>query len=664
MSNVDTILNWANAQVGKTSFYKKSIGTYVNSWRQCQAFVATAYNQVFGYDSKPTAADACKAWKIAGTENDLKPPAGAAVYFKSSSSAGHVGISTGDGYFINAGGKTIKKEKLTKSSYSGYRGWGWNGNHKLSGTWGGASFNTTILPSKTVQAEYTGYCACSKCCYPYSGGITASGEKLDPKKRTCAAPKSLMGKYIKVVGTGTSMDGKVFKCNDTGGAIKINNGVYRFDLYFPEHKDALTFGRRKGNGVKALIYDSNPEVAGGGGGSTSHSNETSEPQRVVQNITVNTNNLNLHSETTNNVTIQDGATLAIVHNNQLQVPPLKSGVTWETEIKGSPSKLTFTVLKSNGLNFQEGDAVLFQWNGYKIFLGYVFSKQRTKNGEIKVTAYDQLRYFKNKHTYVWDNANLENALKTICKDFGLKYKGYSALYDLVARNQEEKIKMYDFYKTSANHPKTISFKSFALTADKETLFDVINKCLNQEAIYKNALYIVYDCYGQICYSTPHEMMVNNWVNLNTAEDFDYTSSIDEGTYNRVIVTWTGDDGKEQNSQFIDVMGKNYPTSSDRVGVLQYIEDLGNIKSNTALGSTPQEVCRNLAKHLSKKTRKVQIKGFIGEPYIRAGCMLPVYLNFGDTLFLSWMVVDKVKHTFDDKQHKMDLTLLGGGEFVS
>ena len=45
----------------------------------------------------------------------------------------------------------------------------------------------------------------------------------------------------------------------------------------------------------------------------------------------------------------------------------------------------------------------FRFNGANVFYGYVFKKSRSDNRLIKVTAYDQLRYFKNKDTISYVN---------------------------------------------------------------------------------------------------------------------------------------------------------------------------------------------------------------------------------------------------------------------
>lgn len=79
------------------------------------------------------------------------------------------------------------------------------------------------------------------------GPIAANGEVLDYTKRTCAAPPEIaFNTNIKVLDTGTTEDGNIYRVNDRGGAIKIENGVYHFDLLMKDKDAAYGFGKQTG----------------------------------------------------------------------------------------------------------------------------------------------------------------------------------------------------------------------------------------------------------------------------------------------------------------------------------------------------------------------------------------------------------------------------------
>ena len=111
-----------------------------------------------------------------------------------------------------------------------------------------SSKSTGILNGKKVKALYTAY-------YPSNsklegGYYDCKGKRLDPSKYTCAAPKSIKyGTQIQVLGTKTSRDKKVHKVNDRGGAIKVVNGVYHFDILMKTKAQCNKFGKRSGYAI-------------------------------------------------------------------------------------------------------------------------------------------------------------------------------------------------------------------------------------------------------------------------------------------------------------------------------------------------------------------------------------------------------------------------------
>ena len=123
--------------------------------------------------------------------------------------------------------------------------------------------STTVTGGKEVNAEFTAY-------YPANdsmqgGFLDAMGNKLDPNKLTCAAPKSVPFKTkIQVKNTGTDRDNLVYTCTDRGGAIVIDsNGVYHIDLLMKDKKTALAFGRRKGKALIGVEVSETPSTSNG-----------------------------------------------------------------------------------------------------------------------------------------------------------------------------------------------------------------------------------------------------------------------------------------------------------------------------------------------------------------------------------------------------------------
>ena len=101
------------------------------------------------------------------------------------------------------------------------------------------------------------------------------------------------------------------------------------------------------------------------------------------------------------------------------IPIVEEGIEWSTERRSTPGKLTFSLVKDEVINFQEGAAVRLKVDGKPVFFGFVFTKKRDKNQIITVTAYDQLRYLNNKDTYVYENKTASQLVQMIAADFSL-----------------------------------------------------------------------------------------------------------------------------------------------------------------------------------------------------------------------------------------------------
>ena len=111
--------------------------------------------------------------------------------------------------------------------------------------------------------------------------------------------------------------------------------------------------------------------------------------------------------------------IAIKHNGEVFEPCVEDGVQIEWDRHGSAGKMTFTTMAVK--SFLEGDPVAFYYDGKCIFKGYVFTKKRNKSlPVITVTCYDQLRYLKNKFSYVFTEKTAAQIIKSLCNDFNLE----------------------------------------------------------------------------------------------------------------------------------------------------------------------------------------------------------------------------------------------------
>lgn len=321
--------------------------------------------------------------------------------------------------------------------------------------------------------------------------------------------------------------------------------------------------------------------------------------------------------------MNNNAEILIQSGNNVQLPIIQDDISWETERKGVPGKLTFKVVKDNIIGFTWGNPVRFTYNGVNVFYGFVFSKKRTKDGIITATCYDQLRYFKNKDTYVYKNKTASEVVNMLASDFLLNTGTIEDTYYRIPERVE----------------------------DNKTLFDIVQNALDLELQNKKEMYVLYDDFGKITLKNIERMKLGLVIDEETGENFDYTSTIDENTYNKIKLIYDNNKtGKRE--VYIAQDGENI----NNWGILQYFE---KINENT----NGQAKADALLQLYNTHQRKLKITNAIGDVRVRGGSCIIVQMFLGDMKVQNFMVVDKVKHTFKNGEHFMDLTLIGG-EFVS
>ncbi len=315
--------------------------------------------------------------------------------------------------------------------------------------------------------------------------------------------------------------------------------------------------------------------------------------------------------------------LLIQHGDKVFIPVVQEGITWSTERKGCPGELKFKVVKDDVISFTEGDAVRLKVNGQNVFYGFIFKKQRDKEQIISVTAYDQLRYLKNKDTIVYENKTAGELIQMIAKD----------------------------YMMQTGTIEDTGFKIKSRVEENTSLFDMIQNALDMTLENQKYMYVMYDDFGKIALKGLDNMRLNLLIDEETGENFDYTSSIDSNTYNKVKLTY---DNEKTGTREVYVAQDS--ENMNAWGVLQYFDTLQEGENGKAKADA-------LLSLYNKKTRNLTIKNAFGDVRVRAGSMIVVMMDLGDMKLKNLMLVEKCKHEFKESQHLMTLTLRGG-EFVA
>ncbi len=326
---------------------------------------------------------------------------------------------------------------------------------------------------------------------------------------------------------------------------------------------------------------------------------------------------------TSNKLPKGNVTVMVQNGNKYFQVPVKEGmkITWER--KGTPGQLTFTAKYEKSYKIVEGNAVTVTVDGTKMFFGFVFTRKMSKDGWMEFTAYDQLRYLKNKDTMIYKKKRADEVVRKIAARFAMKCG------------------------TLANTGCRVS-----AVEDNTTLFDMIQNALDQTLMTNGKIYVLYDKVGKLTLSEVSKMKVNAClVNAETGEDFTYQTSIDNEVYNQIKLIYENKDTKKKKGTY-DIYMAKHSKNINKWGVLQYIEkidspDVGKLKAKVLL------------KLYNRKQKSLTITGVIGNTKVRGGSLVPVILDLKDMKVANYMIVEKVTHEFSNRYHKMDLVVSGG-----
>lgn len=311
--------------------------------------------------------------------------------------------------------------------------------------------------------------------------------------------------------------------------------------------------------------------------------------------------------------------LIIQNGNTIYYPVVEGSVTWDVDRFGTPGKLAFNVMNDEGLDIQEGNAVRFKAYGEPVFYGFIF-KIKGDDERLSITAYDQLRYLKNKDTIVYKALTADGLVRRIATEFNLQVGTLAGTGYVIPPRIE----------------------------DNQTLIDMIKNALDLTLRNTSKLYVLYDTFGKITLTDIDTMRLDLMLDQDTTGDFDFDSSIDSNTYNRIKLVRPNEETGVR-----DVYLAQDTSNINKWGILQYYETLQEGENGKAKADA-------LLKLYNQRDRVYTADKVLGDLRVRGGSSLIVQLRIGALAIKNYMVVDSVRHTFADNEHFMNLKLRGGG----
>jgi len=316
-------------------------------------------------------------------------------------------------------------------------------------------------------------------------------------------------------------------------------------------------------------------------------------------------------------------TIQTRHNTY--TPIIAGNITLESARAGTPGKLSFRVIKDEIIGvrgFHEGENVRLTLDGVTLFAGFVFTKRRNHGGIITVTAYDQIRYLKNRDTYAYENITASDLLRQIAGDWGL---------------------------TTGNIEHT-GYILPSRTENGRPLLDMLQTALDITEEQTEERFVLYDDAGRLSLSHAKNMELDTLIHEGSISDFDYSSTIDRDAYSAVRLFRQG--SREGETIFYEARRDDLRR---RWGALRHYARLTE-------DTDGQKTAEALMRKGGRKTRRLRILDAVGDLRVRGGSMLPVQLYVGDLNLGQMFHVERVIHRFSESSHLMEL-ILTGGDFV-
>ncbi|MCD9026054.1 XkdQ/YqbQ family protein [Cohnella silvisoli] len=303
------------------------------------------------------------------------------------------------------------------------------------------------------------------------------------------------------------------------------------------------------------------------------------------------------------------------------ISDIVSDMEWQTTRIGKAGSLNFTLIdgglyENASFAINNGDIIRVRLDGTNVFYGYVFEISFSADEDVKIKAYDQIRYLMASNTYLFAGKTATEIIKTIASEFKLKI---GTLVDT-------------------------KYKIPSLVADGQKLLDTMCKALDLTLINGGGNYYLFDDFGVLALKNVNQPLPDFYIgDESLMTDYDYMQSIDSDTYNRVKIV---QDNKKTKKR--DVYLAFDSANIAKWGMLQLYQ-----KADEGLNAAQiKQVLDTLIQLKNRESKSLRLEA-IGDIRVRAGSYVRIRI---DRLGINQpMLVDECSHKFDG-DHTMSLTL--------
>lgn len=310
------------------------------------------------------------------------------------------------------------------------------------------------------------------------------------------------------------------------------------------------------------------------------------------------------------------------NGNVFDISELVEEVTWKTKRKGSPSSLDIKLLEDSQVKISNGNIISFKVNGTNVFYGYVFKNSGDDSPEIKITAYDQIKYL---------------MYNDVC--VGVNKKASEIITGIFEKLQ---LKMGTIEDTGYIIPTFVE--------DDKKYLDIIYSALDKTIVSNTKMFVLYDDYGYLnlrdINNMRQEVVIADDSNLG---NYDWESSIEE-SYNCIKFVRDNEETK----------GRDVYIGQDSQNIANWgkLQLFKKVDSKLNKAQIEEMVMGNL-KLKNKETRKLKLKDVLGtetslDLKLRGGA--GVYVIIKKRNIAQYYLIEEATHKFSKNEHTMDFDL--------
>ena len=308
-----------------------------------------------------------------------------------------------------------------------------------------------------------------------------------------------------------------------------------------------------------------------------------------------------------------------------EVASCVTATSWETNRTGTPGALKFTILKSGGLDFTEGDTVTLREDGALQFFGWVFTKSKDRWGVISVTAYDRLRYFKATAFYNFAAQKAGDIVRQIAADL--------------------QVDVGDVADTGYAIP--------SLVEEEQSCLDIVGEAVQQTLLNTGKIFVFFDNSTGVCLKEAKDMKSDIMIGEGAGLlDYTYTTDIDRQTYNYVKIARLNEE-----TGIYEVHAARDSAAEARWGRLQLFQTVDGDANDAQMKAQAEATLR----YCSRRFQTLRVSA-LGVPGLRAGQLVWMRVpGLGDIDLDQYVLLDKVAHTWESGLHTMEFEALIGWE---